>query len=205
MTSPSNTETHAEPLTAHPKTRRAATLTGAALAVAVLAAGCGSSKSVGNTGPGNPTTSSSAFTRVLAYARCMRGHGTPDFPDPTSTTNGRHVTIDIPAGSGSDLDPDNPTFKAASRACRSLLPSGGLQPPAIASRRLTEELQWASCVRSHGLPNFPDPNSQGAFDYAQVKYYVDQFNANLPLVVHAAHACKSHQPGSIPAIPSSEP
>ncbi len=167
MIGPSNSKTHREQLAILPDLRgaRLITVTAAlagALAIAVLAAGCGATNSRGSAGPRNRITTTSAFTRVLAYARCMRGHGIADFPDPTSTANGGHVTIDIQAASGGDLDPANPTFKTAGQACRSLLPSGGLQSTTIPSRQLTEELKWASCLRAHGVPNFPDPNSQGA-------------------------------------------
>jgi len=55
-------------------------------------------------------------------------------------------------------------------------------------------------MRSHGVPNFPDPNSRGAFDYQQIEQHVKQFDANSPLVGHAADACKPYQPGSVHAI-----
>jgi hypothetical protein len=207
MTSPSNGEGHPTQAPGHRNARRAAplpTLAAAiagALAVVVLAAGCGSANGPGSAGPGRGATTASAFGRVLAYAGCMRSHGMPDFPDPVSSTDGRHVTIAIHAGPSSDLDPDNPAFQVASEACRSLLPSGGVPTTPVSSQKLAQELQWARCLRAHGIPNFPDPSSQAAFDYAQVEHYVDQFDANSPLVVHAAHACRPYQPGSIDATP----
>jgi hypothetical protein len=62
---------------------------------------------------------------ALKYAQCMRAHGIADFPDPTSSGGLR-----ISAGAGSDLDPNNPTFKAAQSACQHDLPGangGGLR------------------------------------------------------------------------------
>ncbi|MGO9789315.1 MAG: hypothetical protein ACLP8S_07280 [Solirubrobacteraceae bacterium] len=39
-------------------------------------------------------------------------------------------------------------------------------------------------MRSHGLPNFPDPNARGAFDRSQ-------FNENTPAFQTASKACQS--------------
>lgn len=109
--------------------------------------------------------------------------------------------LKINAGSASELNPDDPTFEAANQSCRSLLPHGGNQEATVPSQQLAKELKWASCVRSHGLPSFPDPNSQGAFVHSQIDQYIDQFDAKLPLAVHAAKACRSYQPTeSIPAV-----
>jgi hypothetical protein len=47
----------------------------------------------------------------------MRAHGIKDFPDPTSQGG-----ISIKVTPGSDLDPNNPQFKAANAACQHLLP-----------------------------------------------------------------------------------
>jgi hypothetical protein len=52
------------------------------------------------------------FADMLAYAKCMREHGIPDFPDPKPGEG-----ISISADQGSDLDPNNPQFQAANKAC----------------------------------------------------------------------------------------
>jgi hypothetical protein len=56
--------------------------------------------------------------QVRKYSQCMRDHGIKDFPDPDS--GGRMSVMSTP---GSDMDPNNATFKAAEAACRSLQPS----------------------------------------------------------------------------------
>lgn len=45
-----------------------------------------------------------------AYAKCMREHGLPDFPDPDPDTGGISLN-------GNQFMPDNPDFKAADKAC----------------------------------------------------------------------------------------
>jgi hypothetical protein len=59
--------------------------------------------------------------KMLNFAKCMRAHGLPDFPDPTGGG------LQIKASQGSDLNPDNPTFQKAQKACQSIIgnPKGG--------------------------------------------------------------------------------
>jgi hypothetical protein len=53
--------------------------------------------------------------QLLAFARCMRAHGVPNFADPTAHG------LAVPAG----IDPNSPAFQAAFQACRRLLPGFG--------------------------------------------------------------------------------
>jgi hypothetical protein len=57
---------------------------------------------------------------TLKYSRCMRAHGISDFPDPKPDG-----TLQIQASPGSDLNANNPRFKAANDACKKYLPGGG--------------------------------------------------------------------------------
>jgi hypothetical protein len=54
--------------------------------------------------------------RLLAFARCMRSHGVPAFPDP-QVVNG-HVRLGATHG---QIDPSSPIVTAAMAACRSTL------------------------------------------------------------------------------------
>jgi hypothetical protein len=132
----------------------------AALAAAVLLlAGCAHSSggpgvasapgSGRSTGPG---TGGSGAGDPLAYSRCMRSHGISDFPDPNAG-GGYAIKNTKP---GSDLDPNNPQFKAAADACKSLAP----QVPDSAKMRAAS-LKFSQCMRAHGIKDYPDPNSKG--------------------------------------------
>jgi hypothetical protein len=56
---------------------------------------------------------------ALANARCMREHGIENFPDPTFGENGRaELRIDKATG----VDPDDPDFKEAEKACQETMP-----------------------------------------------------------------------------------
>jgi hypothetical protein len=151
----------------------------AALALAVAAAGCGSS---------NDRSSSTAAggSRVagLAYTQCMRSHGVQDFPDPNSSGN-----FDISATVGS-----SPAFTAATHACQALSP-GGQQAATVSAKKLGTEVKWARCMRSHGVPGLPDPNSSGQIDSAK-------FDPQSPAFKRASTACQSLQPsGAVSVAP----
>jgi hypothetical protein len=64
---------------------------------------------------GSGQRTAGAYT--LAFARCMRAHGIPAFPDPDGGTG--HL------GPGSGIDPASPRFQAALNGpCKSLAPIG---------------------------------------------------------------------------------
>jgi hypothetical protein len=169
--------------------RRTAATIAALLGLAVLAAGCGGSNGPGVPGGGSgksthhaagSASSGGVMAQFLAYSQCMRSHGIHDFPDPSSAGG---VGIELHGGPGSDLNRNNPTFKAAEQACRTLEP-GGMQAPTVSAQKIAAEASWARCMRSHGLPSFPDPNGQGAFDR-------NKFDESSPAFQTASNACKS--------------
>jgi hypothetical protein len=54
-------------------------------------------------------------------------------------------------------------------ACSTALEQAGLDGgpnAAVSSQEIQYLLAFAHCVRNHGVPNFPDPNSQGGFNLA---------------------------------------
>ena len=63
--------------------------------------------------PVTPAGAAKVQAEQLKYARCVRAHGEPNFPDPSA--NGGFA---IP----NSIDDDSPTFKAAERACTKLQP-----------------------------------------------------------------------------------
>jgi hypothetical protein len=167
--------------------RPAAATIAALIGLAVLAAGCGDLNGLANAGSG------STKTQLLTYARCMRSHGVYDFPDPT-TVPGGGFAFQMNAGPGSDLNHNDPTFKAANQACRALERGGQRSAPPPAAN-IAAELTWARCLRSHGVPSFPDPNRQGAFDSSK-------FDDSSPALQTASRACKSVElTGPVSAVP----
>ena len=153
---------------------------------ALALAGCGSSSSSSSTGatPGSSQTANS--NKAAQFSQCMRAHGVPDFPD--QNANG---SFDLKVLKGSDLDPRSPAFQSAEQACKSLRPAG-FGPggaPSLASQ--TKTLQFVSCMRSHGEPNFPDPGSNGAFQISSSS----GLDPNSPAFKSAMQSCRKLLPG----------
>jgi hypothetical protein len=163
--------------------RRSLTPTFAVAAVAVLAAGCG-----GGSSP--PASSATAAANVgqqfVAFAVCMRSHGVPGYPDPQVSSSGNHTQVRISPG---NADPNSPAFKSADRACHNLMPNGG--KPVNGAHDQVQDLTFADCMRSHGVPNFPDADRSGVFTLPST---IDQ---QAPQVQRATKACASVEPSSL--------
>jgi hypothetical protein len=148
----------------------------ATVGLALLAAGCG----------GSPTTSSSATTAqlnaALAFSRCMRSHGVPNFPDPDSQGRFSSVHIDV----------SKQTSAAADEACKHLLSRGrGTATPQQQQQKFTFALKVAGCLRAHGFPNFPDPivSGQGASENLSAA----RIDANSPQFQAAQTTCEKQE------------
>ena len=123
--------------------RRATVLAAGLAAIAMLVAACGG-------GGSSPTSAQTKnYQKALAFVQCMRTHGYPTFPDPTSQ------------GTISDAQAKiTPQILASYQQCRTLLPPGLLQLTEAQREQLTTQaLKRAECMRAHGVPNFPDPGS----------------------------------------------
>jgi hypothetical protein len=120
--------------------RRTVALSAGVVCVAVIVA-CGSSS--------NPTADASGGP-LLRLAQCMRAHGVPNFPDPSSTGG-----LIIP----NEVNTEAPAFRSAQGACAKLAQSGGSGQGTSSESRKLELLALARCMRSHGVPNFADPTS----------------------------------------------
>jgi hypothetical protein len=157
--------------------RQAWLFTVTALVSGFVMAGCGASSGNSGSAPsvasvGSATTARSSTTTgaattssasspsggdgsgPLAFSRCMRANGVPNFPDPS------------PGGAfqvGTGVDPSSPGFRAAQSKCRKLLPGGGPPGPGSAmhpsARTMAKLRAIAVCMRRHGVPQFPDPRT----------------------------------------------
>ena len=130
----------------------------ATAALALLAAACsGSASSTGSAGSSN--AAESANSPLLTFSRCMRSHGVRNFPDPQPGVSNAKFPSAQQLGVGSSQ------YQAAENACQHLLPAGSDDhfPPAEMPLLLTGMRAFSQCMRSHGVPNWPDPsvNSEG--------------------------------------------
>jgi hypothetical protein len=154
---------------------RSSLLLGALITVAALGlAACGGGSSSSAAASGGSRTST--YERLLAYARCMRSHGVPNYPDPQAS-NGA-IGISIP-------DANSPQVRSAEHACRSLAPPA--PTAAQQAQNLARELSYTRCMRSHGVPNFPDPQPNGNLNIGGTG--IDKRSLQFQ---HAMQACRSN-------------
>ena len=153
----------------------------AALLVAVLIAGCGgpSGGSVAHVKSSTTThagTTSPGKSNLLAFAKCMRSHGVPNFPDPSSSGQ-----LDL-----TGVNSQSPAFQAAANDCKSF--GVGSTPKAITQtpQMQASGLEMARCMRSHGVPSYPDgpiTRSSG-------------INENSPAFQRAFQTCRKYMSGA---------
>jgi hypothetical protein len=148
--------------------RVAATTAVAATALVLAACGGGPStphvasleQSSNNHSGGTPTTASTGNPTPLLveWTTCIRSNGDPNQVDPTIDSND---DIDITMNNVSQTlenevhgstGPCSNYLLAAENALRGGQPS----PPAPDA---AQEATYADCMRTHGVPNFPNPNS----------------------------------------------
>jgi hypothetical protein len=157
----------------------------------VLAAGCGGNSSVPAASASQVATFNGAAFR---YSACMREHGVSDFPSPTMTDhNGQQVAFMNP----SSAVIASPAYKIANKVCATILPPPITGPSALAQHeRELHVLAFASCMRSHGVSNFPDPTSQGGALTTQI---VTNAGVDLqsPAALSAVKACLPSAGGAI--------
>jgi hypothetical protein len=158
------------PRRAWPTPARTAAAIVATAALALLVAACSGSGSGGSSNAGGSTNS-----QALAFTHCMRSHGLRSFPDPNS-----HGVL--PKVGPDQLGVSPSQFQAADRACAYLL-----QPNQAQVRQLMSGMRnFAQCMRSHGVRNWPDPttdkNGQPVFD-------IPGIDPNSPQINTEANEC----------------
>jgi len=169
-----------------------------AAGLSLLAAACGSSPGshvaqFGSTATQSGVSSNSPWASAqqsgaLAFARCMRSHGVPNYPDPTRSG--------LVKESLQQLGVSSSRFQSASGDCNHLLPNGGSGPSATQVQQVRAlALAFAQCVRLHGVPNMPDPGSDGRIpDPATVG-----INQGSPKFEAANQACRKYRPPYMPS------
>jgi len=150
------------------------------LCVTVVAAACGSAAPTTTT---DATSASANFTNALNFARCMRQHGVPRFPDPRNPGGFSTQALAL-------LGMSSPQFVSAQRTCQRALPNDGQATPAELAQTVENGLRFARCMRAHGV-RFPDPGISGM----QITINLTNVDTNSPQYNAAGHICET-APGS---------
>jgi hypothetical protein len=164
--------------------RRGARATAAAAVVvlALLVTACSGA------GPGT-AVKSSTYVKALAYSQCMRSHGVPGWPDPNS-----QGLVDL---SQVQQIPDTPQLMPAEAACAHLQPSSRyVQVSSAQMQKLAAEgLKYSNCMRTHGIPGFPDPDP-GHLQNGVVGWNTGGIDVSSPQFLSGQKACKALLPGN---------
>ena len=171
------------PRRARPRPAHTAAAMIATAALALLAAACSHSPSSAGPG-GSPNAGGSAnSTSAVAFSHCMRSHGVPNFPDPNSSGV-------LPKSQMAQLMAGSPMFPAAHRACEHLLPNGGQPTQAQVQQAWNDMRNFARCMRSHGVPNWPDPAPTSEQDQRPFFHTPDSIDPNAPQITTKIRACQ---------------
>jgi hypothetical protein len=143
------------------------------------------SGAAGSSSQGGSSVQQQARVVWLAYARCVRSHGSPNFPDPQVDAQGKPDFGNSPQVKTEGLQ--------AQGACGSILS----RLPAAATGQipgtpavLHTEVLFAGCMRRHGLPDWPDPRPDGTFQLAGTPYAA--MGKSGP-VLTAMQACRQYE------------
>jgi hypothetical protein len=174
----------------------------AAAGLALLAAACSGSPTPVTAGGTATAAGATQTSSAVTYSHCMRAHGVPGFPDPAS--NGA-----LPKTSAQQLGVSDSRFQAAQSACQQELPAApssqqqaqqclqaGDCPQALVQQMLTADRAFARCMRSHGVPSWPDPtvDSEGRPVFNLVPAGITHSQTHSPPISNKLAECERLDP-----------
>jgi hypothetical protein len=183
------------------RTKLRVTGVGLALAAAALLfAACGGASSPGVASLGSSTTTTTspvagssgankatAFLDGVKYSECMRAHGVPNFPDPTSDGSFLDIRGVL---NGVPVDQNSTQYVKANKMCQHFLPAPS---PAQFDQAVAQALKFSECMRAHGVPGFPDPKAGNG--NISLRIGGNGVDPNSPRFQAANSACKKYSPG----------
>jgi hypothetical protein len=148
---------------------------------AVLAAGSQPTATVAPAG-GSGSSGASPLAEAVAYSQCIRSHGVRNFPDPVQTPDRGYGYRTV------GIDPNSASFQGALQACKALPSPWNSSGQQLSAAQQQAWLNWAQCIRAHGVPDFPDPTFSGR------EVHDSGVGSNSPQLQQAMDACKSQTP-----------
>jgi hypothetical protein len=168
------------------------------VAFSMLAAGCGGGGPSGVASIGTSTITPTAVSTTtveagsragaLAFARCMRSHGIPSFPDPTNDGGFDKAKLRALGVSPSRM-------RAIEESSCNYDFQNGSQAQSITPAEQTDYLRAAACMRSHGFPGFPDPTFTDGNVRVSIPPAIDQDSSRFR---NAATTCARLLPAGLP-------
>ena len=145
--------------------------------------------------PSETATTPTAQNGALAFARCMRSHGIPNWPDPTTGgefDKSKLRQLRISVSRVQVIEDDD---------CNHLLASQPQGPTITASDR-ADYLKAAACMRRHGFPNFPDPTFENDDVRTNIPSSIDETSSQF---TSAVGTCTRLIPAGLPYSRNSRP
>lgn len=145
----------------------------------------------GSAPAGQPLTQQQSDQDMVAFTRCMRGHGV-QMPDPYHRAGHAGLTLDLPTRDSSTA--------AAYAACDHFIApiaeqkaAGQVAPAAAELAALT---RYARCMRSHGI-GMLDPTPAGALALGHVPGISSDYGRYSPQFRAADQACRHLLPADV--------
>jgi hypothetical protein len=113
----------------------------------------------------------------------MRSHGVPKYPDPSSS---------------------NKLANGLPKVSAHLLPNGGQQTQHQSQRDLDAMRAYAQCMRSHGVPTWPDPTYDPTAGWGFNLVNVHGFDPNSTQIDNKMDVCNRGLPPGI-GVPLARP
>jgi hypothetical protein len=144
-----------------------------------------------STAPSAPAASAEG-AGALAFARCMRANGLPNWPDPTSSGVFDKSKLQATGYTTTQVRAveDGP--------CKNILPTAAPSPSTsqvITTQQQQDYLNAAACMRSHGITNFPEPTFAGGHVTLVEPPGLD---TNSTEFANAQHICQQLIPAGLP-------
>ena len=183
-----------------PRPTRVASVLSVMVATGLFAVACSDAPSFAGAGRSSSAGGSAISASAVRYTSCMRSHGVPAYPDPNSSGQLPKIT---PANEA-QLGVSDSRFQTAQTACQALWPYQG---PTQAQQRqeLTDALRFARCMRSHGVPNWPDPTTDPDSGFVEFVIHSTQVGFDprspSPQILAKARGCERGLPAYM--LPSS--
>lgn len=131
----------------------------------------------------SPSPSPDTEDVALAFTRCMRDNGVPEFPDPEFDAEGQVILKPLPETI------DQQALQQAFGACRSMLRDvvNAFGPEDTAEFQ-DAMLSFAQCMRDEGVTGFPDPN----FGLTGPFFDPQKIDRTDPALLSAFATCREH-------------
>ncbi|MFV8171642.1 hypothetical protein [Mycolicibacterium peregrinum] len=132
--------------------------------------------------------------QATKYSECMRAHGVADFPNPNAEGQIAYGGISV----------SKATWQNAVGACANLQPPGWSDAQRTPAQQAAA-LNFAQCVRDHGVPDFPDPAAarDPLIDTSRMRGDVSA--GSIPELKPAVEACHDFFVAALPPLGTGRP